>query len=114
MDMIRKKQLLEEYKNRLPEMGVISLCCKATGEAFLGISKDTKADLNSACFKLSSDGHPNKVMQGLWNKYGMDGFECSVLKILKYEDTGEDHTAELEALRERCMAEDPGAKKIWR
>ena len=54
------------------------------------------------------------MLQGLWNKYGMDGFECLVLKILKYEDPGEDHTAELEALREKCMAEDPGAKKIWR
>lgn len=114
MDIMKKKQLLEEYKNRMPEMGVISLRCKDTGEAFLGISKDTKADFNSNRFKLLSDGHPNKVMQELWNKYGADSFECSVLKILKYEDPREDHTAELETLREKCMEADPRAKKIWR
>ena len=42
MDTKRKKELLEAYKNRHPEMGVISYRCKETGEVFLGISKDTK------------------------------------------------------------------------
>lgn len=59
MDMKRKKQLLEEYKNRRPEMGVISYRCLATNESF-------------------------------------------------------DHTAELEALREQCLAQDKQARRIWR
>lgn len=37
MDMKRKKELLQEWKNRHPEMGVISFYCNSTGEAFLGI-----------------------------------------------------------------------------
>ena len=32
MDIKRKKELLEAYKNRYPEMGVISYRCKETGE----------------------------------------------------------------------------------
>ena len=57
MDIKRKKELLESYKNRHPEMGVISYCCKETGEIFLGISKDTKADFNSTNMKLSANWH---------------------------------------------------------
>lgn len=114
MDKIKRKELLESYKNRCPEMGVISYRCKETGEAFLGISKDTKADFNSINMKLTTNWHPNKRFQELWNKYGSEGFELSVVKVLKYDDPHEDHTAELESLREQCLAADPNAKKIWR
>lgn len=47
MDMNRKKQLMEDYKNRHPEMGIIAFKCRETGEIFLGTSKDTKADYNT-------------------------------------------------------------------
>lgn len=114
MDAKRKKELLEAYKNRRPEMGVISLRCKETGEAFLGASSDTKADFNSIIMKLSSHYHPNKRLLELWKRYGLEGFDCLVLKTLQYEDPHEDHTAELEALREQCLAEDPLAERIWK
>ena len=96
MDIKRKKELLESYKNRHPEMGVISYCCKETGEIFL------------------ANWHPNKKLQELWNKYGPEGFELSVIKVLKYDDPSEDHTAKLESLREQCLAANPNARRIWR
>jgi len=114
MDIKRKKDLLEIYKNRHPEMGVISYRCRETGEAFLGISKDTKSDFNSINMKLKAKLHPNKRLQELWNKYGLDGFERSVIKVLKYDDPHEDHTEKLESLREQCLAADPNARRIWR
>jgi hypothetical protein len=114
MDSVRRKQLLEEYKNRMPEMGVISFRCIATGEAFLGISKDTRADFNSNRSRLAFNGHPNKRLQELWNQYGENGFEISVLKVLKYDDPNEDQTGKLEKLREQCLEQDINAKKIWR
>lgn len=114
MDIKRKRQLLEEYKNRKPEMGVISYRCKRTGESFLGISTDTRADFNSTNMKLSTGTHPNKYMQDLWNKYGQDNFELSVVMVLKYENAAEDHRPELEKLREQCLKSDPEARRIWR
>ncbi len=105
MDTKRKKELLEAYKNRHPEMGVISYRCKETGEVFLGISKDTKSGFNSNNMKLAANWHPNKRLQELWNKYGSEGFELSVI---------EDYTAKLESLREQCLAADPNARRIWR
>jgi len=114
MDTKRKQELLQQWKNRHPEMGVISFRCKETGESFLGISKDTKADFNSNRFQLSMGMHPNKRLTELWNEYGEDGFEFSVVKILKYENPDDDHTEELEELREQCLAVDGKARKIWR
>lgn len=113
MDTKRKKELLEAYKNRHLEMGVISYCCKETGEVFLGISKDTKTTFNSTSARLSSNIHPNRRLQELWNKYGPENFELSVIKVLKYDDPNEDHTAKLESLREQCLSADSNSKKIW-
>ena len=114
MDKAHRKALVEEWKNRRPEMGVISLRCRETGETFLGISKDTKADFNSNRAKLSSGTHPNRRLTELWNRYGEDGFDFTVAAVLEYEDPLEDHTEELETLRELCMAEDKTAAKIWK
>ena len=114
MDKSQKKTLVEEWKNRRPEMGVISLRCKETGETFLGPAKDTKAGFNSIRAKLSGGWHPNKRLQELWKQYGEEGFELSVAAVLEYEDPQEDHTEELETLWELCLAEQPGAVKIWK
>lgn len=45
MDMKRRKELVEIYKNRHPEMGVISYRCKETGEAFWVYPKIQKQTL---------------------------------------------------------------------
>ncbi|MFT9496036.1 GIY-YIG nuclease family protein [Anaerosolibacter sp.] len=114
MDIKRKKELLEIYKNRHPEMGVISYRCRETGEVFLGISKDTKSDFNSTNMKLAANWHPNKRLQELWNKFGSEGFELSVIKVLKYDDPHKDHTEELESLREQCLTIDHNPRRIWK
>lgn len=114
MDIKRKMELLENYKNRHPEMGVISYRCKATGEVFLGVSKDTKASFNSTNFKLSTNSYPNKQLQGLWNIYGLEGFELSVVKVLEYDDPKEDQSSKLESLIEQCLIFDKKAKRLWR
>ncbi len=114
MDKSQKKALAEEWKNRRPEMGVISLRCRETGETFLGTAKDTKAGFNSIRAKLSGGLHPNKRLQELWKQYGEEGFQLSVAAVLEYEDPAEDHTEELETLRALCLEENPGASKIWK
>lgn len=114
MDKKTRKELVSEWKTRHPEMGVISFRCKETGEVFLGISTDTKADYNSNRFKLLMGGHPNRQMQALWNAYGEECFEYAVLKLLEYDDPQEDHTDELLAIREKCLSENPNAMLIWK
>ncbi len=114
MNTEKRKLLLEEYKNRRPEMGVISYRCIATDESFLGISKDTRADFNSTNAKLSTNFHPNKRLLQLWNQYGPEGFELSVIRVLKYDNPADDHTAELEKLRQECFEENKKSTALWR
>lgn len=112
MNIKRKKELLTEWKNRHPDMGVISICCKVTGDLFFGISKDIKADFNSNRFKLSVKLHSNKQLQTLWEKYGENEFDYSVVKALKYENPEDDQTDKLTALLEKCLLEVPQARRI--
>lgn len=112
MDKERKRQLLEEYKNRCPEMGIISFCCINTGESFLGISTDTRADFNSIRCRLTTSWHPCKRLQALWDQYGESGFTSSVIRVLKYEDPKADHSKALEKLMADCLAADTMARRM--
>ncbi len=112
MDIKRKKELLKEWKNRRPEMSIISISCKSTGDVFLGISKDTRAEFNSNRFKLSVKLHSNKQLQELWNKYGESEFAYSVVEVLKCENPEDDQTDNLLELLECCLIEMPNARRI--
>ena len=112
MDIKRKRELLEAYKNRHPEMGVISFQCGATGEIFLATATDIPAKFNRIRFQLSAGNCPNKRLQELWTQYGEGSFEFQVVKRLEYDDPKEDHNEELETLYELCLLEYPTARRI--
>ena len=114
MEKDKRRELMDAYRNRHPEMGVIAIRCTATGDAFFGASKDTRADINSNRFKLSSGSHRNRELMGLWDRYGADACEFSVERVLDYEDPAEDHSDELELLTEECLEAHPGSGRIWR
>lgn len=112
MENNRRKELMAEYKNRKPEKGVIAFRCTPTGDLFIGIAKDTKADINSNSFQLKGGAHSNKTLQALWNTHGEGGFEIQILQTLEYDDPKDDHTADLQALLELCFEENQGAVKL--
>ena len=98
MDVKRKMELLYEWKNRRPEMGLIAITCKSTGEMFVDISTDTQFAFNSHRFQLSANLHPNKRLQELWQQYGENGFDYAVVKVLKYKNKDDDQTKKLTSL----------------
>lgn len=112
MDTKRRKELLAAYKDRHPEMGVISFRCRRTGEAFLTAAPDTAAKFNRIRFQLSAGQCPNKRLQELWTRHGQAEFELQVVQRLEYEDPAEDHREELETLCELCLVEDPQARRL--
>ena len=114
MDTKRKKELLESYKNRDPEMGVISFQCSRTGESFLAPATDIPAKFNRIRFQLSAGNCPNKRLQELWTQYGEGAFTLQIVKQLEYDDAKEDHTEELEPLFELGLLEQPNASRIWK
>ena len=114
MDRTKKKELLIQWKARHPEMGVICIQCKATGEIFADISRDLQRAFNSHRFQLSAALHSNRRLQELWNEYGEDGFEYIVEDTLKYENPDEDQTEKLTAMLDSFLLEHPQAAKLSR
>lgn len=112
MDIKRRKELTEAYKNRRLDMGVIAFRCTATDEIFLTSATETSAKSNRLRFQLSAGSCPNRRLQALWTQYGEGAFELSVVKRLEYEDPQEDHSEELETLLALCLLENPQAEKI--
>lgn len=111
MEKEKRRELMEAYKGRHPQMGVVAIRCMATGDAFFAAAKDTKAVINGARFQLELGSYRNRELMRLWKEYGPESFEFFVAKELKYEDPAEDHSGELEALLAECLTE-PGAKKL--
>lgn len=114
MDTNRKQKLLEAWKNRRPEMGVISIQCCATKEMFLATATDIPAKFNRIRFQLHAGNCPNKRLQELWTQYGEDAFELQVVKRLKCDDSEEDKQVELDTLYELCLLENPRARRFWK
>ena len=114
MDREKRKQMIYEYKNRTPEMGILSYKCVQTNEIFLSEANDIKAKINSNNVKLNSNSFPNKYLQELWNKYGSDNFQIKVYKYLelKTEEDKQNAAKKLEELLENSLREIPEAKRM--
>lgn len=112
MDNKTKQELKQDYKNRKPEMGIISFYCRNTGESFLGISKDTRIGFNSSKFQLSNKMHTNKKLQSLYDQYGEQGFDYQVVSVLKVDETSEHQDQDLKELLEICLMEIPNSTKL--
>lgn len=112
MDIERKKKLLAEYRDRHPEMGVISFRCSATNETFLTTATNIPAKFNRIHFQLSAGNCPNTRLQELWKQYGGDTFELQIVKRLEYDDPKENHNEELETLCELCLLENSKSRRL--
>ncbi len=111
VDASRRKELLLEYKNRKPEMGVIAFCCEHTQETFFHPSKNTKAEINSHRFRLEMGSHINRALQALWKAHGC---RIEVVEVLPYDEEApdKDYTADLEALCAGYMERTENAKRL--
>lgn len=114
MDSNRKRELRDAWKNRRPEMGVISFHCGPADETFLTAASDIPAKCSRLRFQLSAGNCPNRRMQALWDQYGEDAFSIQVVKHLEYDDPAEDHEEELELLCDLCLLEQPKAVRVWK
>ena len=112
MDKEKKKELVSEWKERHPEMGVVSVKCTATEDQFYDVSKDTSIWFNRHRFELNANQHRNKRLQELWNTYGEAGFEFTTVSELEYEKVEDVKASDLKELLEICLLENPKAKKL--
>lgn len=82
MDKQRRRDIAREYKERKVPLGIFSLRCEATGETWIGMSRNLDGAANSALMSLRLGSHRNKVMQAAWTAHGEASFAYAVVETL--------------------------------
>ncbi len=104
MDRQRKKELLKQFKEMKPEMGVYMFKSINTKTVYLGCDKNIKATINGDRFKLNLKSHRCKKLQKDWNENKEENFEIKVVEVLPYDKDvcKVDYSEELKILLEVC------------
>lgn len=97
----RRKELLEQYKQMKPDMGIFWVRAKDGNKCFLETSQNVKGKMNSVRFQLDAGNHPNQELQQEWKQKGADQFQFEVLELLKYDkdESKTDYSEELAILK---------------
>ena len=83
MDRTARKAAIAAFKERKPAYGVFAVICSATGEAWVGQSRNLDAQQNGVWFALKHRGSPYRVLQAAWDQHGADAFRFEALERLR-------------------------------
>ena len=111
MDKQSRRQAIRDYKEKKAAPGVYIIQCAATGEAWVGGSRNLDAQQNSLWFGLRTGGHPNRALQAAWNAHGEAGLTFEALERIDDADLTPLGLADLIKARERHWLATLGAKK---
>ncbi len=82
MDKQERKAAVASYKERKAVNGVYAVICSATGEAWIGISRNLEAQQNSLWFTLRQGGGPFQSLYRAWLEHGEREFRFEELDRL--------------------------------
>ncbi len=89
MDRLTRREALRQYKERKVEAGIFAVRCTATGQAWVGASRNLGQQQNGIWFGLRLGSGRNPAMQAAWREHGADAFRFEVLEVLDDEDLSE-------------------------
>jgi len=101
MDRARRKELIEAYKQRKPDMGIFIIRPRSGEKCHIQSAPDLKGAMNGALARLEGAMHPVKELQQAWNEHGPEYFTMEVLETLPYDgdEAKTDYTEELTLLQ---------------
>ena len=106
----RRKDLIREYKEKKPRPGIFAVRCTATGEAWIGSSRNLDTQKNGIWFQLRAGAYVNAELLAAWKAHGSEAFSFDELEAV------EDENAQLIDLllkdRATHWREKLGAKKL--
>ena len=79
-DAARRRDLVRQYKERKPEIGVFAVRCTVTGEVWVAASRNLGSARNPIWMSLRLGSHRNRAMQDAWTAHGADSFTFEVLE----------------------------------
>ncbi len=83
MDRVARKAAIEAYKERKAACGVFAVICSATGEAWVGQSRNLDAQQNGLWFTLKHGTNPCRALQAAWAEHGAEAFRFEELERLR-------------------------------
>ncbi|HEX5379377.1 MAG TPA: GIY-YIG nuclease family protein [Phenylobacterium sp.] len=86
MEKQRRREITNAFKERKVRAGVFSVRCAATGETWVGTSRNLDSQQNSIWFGLRMGSHRNKAMQAAWKAHGEEAFEFAPVEVIELED----------------------------
>ena len=93
----QRRELVRQYKQSGPVMGVYAIRNLATGRVLLGAGLNAEGALNRHRFELQLKTHRNAALQADWNALGAEAFRFELVdRLKKKDDPGFDPKAELE------------------
>jgi hypothetical protein len=83
MDKSRRKELLREYAERAPSIGIFAVTCAPTGQVWVGWSKALDKRKNSLWFQWNAGGDAGAPdVRDAWKTYGADAFSYGILETI--------------------------------
>lgn len=79
MDADEKKAAIAAYKERKSISGIYAVICNATGEVWVGASRNLEAQQNGLWFTLRLGHHIHKSLQAAYRTHGGDAFRYEEL-----------------------------------
>ncbi len=83
MDKQDRKSAIAQFKERKSACGIYAVICTATGEAWVGISRNLEAQKNSMWFTLNTGSGPFQSLLAAWAEHGEREFRFEELDRLK-------------------------------
>lgn len=85
--MKTRKELHQEYKERVIPSGVFQVKNTSSGKVLLGSSINLEGSLNRHRFMLKIGSHTNKMLQKDWDELGPEHFEFEILEEVKLKES---------------------------
>jgi hypothetical protein len=101
MDKARKKELIQQYKQMKPPMGIFIIRSKVNNKCYIQATQDLRGVMNGAIVRLEAGMHPNRELQREWKDFGSDNFTIEILENLEYDkdESKTDYKEELTLLQ---------------
>lgn len=87
MGKLSKKDLKEQYKNRVVIGGVYCVRCSGTDNRWLRATTDMQGSKNRFAFSVSINSCPETCMFGAWKQFGATAFSFEILEEVKKQET---------------------------
>lgn len=101
MDKDRKKELIAQYKQMKPDMGLLIVRSKVNNKCHIQTAKDFRSGINGLKVRLEGGFHPNRELQKEWKEFGAENFTIEILDKLEYDqdESKTDYSDELALLQ---------------